>query len=86
MSNVNNANNANNVPPPPPSEPHPNNIAVSTNVPAKNAPKVNASNSVVQNTTKRVTAYLPQQRGEAITFREYTVETKIVDETTSLTL
>jgi hypothetical protein len=74
-ANANNANNGNNVPPPPPSEPHPND---KPNAPNANAPKANV--------VKRVTAYLPQQRGEAITFREYTVETKIVEETTSLTL
>jgi hypothetical protein len=54
---------------------------------AVNAVKApNASNGNANTKTSTVTAYVPQQKGETVTFRQYTVETKIVDETREYTI
>ena len=49
---------------------------------------IKAPNAVNGNTNKTstVTAYVPQQKGETVTFRQFTVETKIIDETREYTI
>jgi hypothetical protein len=87
-----------NVPPPPPPNPSAANIAkvnasanqpaanvAKVNVPTANAPKVNAPKAP-NVPTKTVSAYVPQMREGSVSFRHFTVETKIIDETGSITI
>ena len=88
-----------NVPPPPPNNAPKANAPVANapvanapvanaskvNVPTANAPKVNAP--MAPNVpTKTVSAYVPQMREGSVSFRHFTVETKIIDETGSITI